>query len=133
MPHLRTHNGIRILAAIWAVLWMAVAAPCAVAGDLGGDHADRTGGTHATHVASHTAPADNTDTAGQLLCLHDCNQVAVGQGYQELPSAPLAGLAEAPTALAAPSLFLTPSVLVRTTGPPPYRAATYLLNQSFLI
>lgn len=125
---------MRWLVTVWTLLWMVVAAPCAMAGDLGGSGKTALNPEAGGHLAGHAAPAGDQDAAGALLCFQDCNQLATAGGSQADPaSAPLEGLAEP----LGETLLPLPLALRATTAPnggPAYpKAATYLLNQSFLI
>lgn len=125
---------MRWLVTLWTLLWVAVATPCAMAGDLGGAGHDIPGSAPTGQKAGHAVPGGDHDPAGVLLCFQDCNQLAIGSGPQADP-APVAfeGLAGS----GGEAFVLRPAaVRIRALAAedPPYpKAATYLLNRTFLI
>ena len=120
----RPRNWTRTLVALWTLLWMGLAAPCAMAGQMAG------AAGQGNHLAAGGSPTGD-DTPAALLCLHDCNQQAVGQDLQPVPS-PDTGL-ERPAPMAAESGSTEPAVIILDPDAPPPRRATYLLNATFLI
>jgi hypothetical protein len=120
----RFHNRLRLLVTLWILLWMGLAAPCAMAGPMAGPAGE------GDHLAAGGSP-DGDGAPAALLCLHDCNQLALGQDLQPLPS-PDFGLARAGSAAAEPGAIESAGPTPEAAAPYP-RRATYLLNATFLI
>ncbi|MEF8793223.1 hypothetical protein [Thiohalorhabdus sp.] len=124
------HPWIRTLVALWTLLWMVLTIPCVMAGPLDST-APPSGGSES--AAEHTAP-ETPDDSGGLVCLHDCSQSTQGHTLEATPSGSPSPALAGPSfgsPLAAPTPVRIPRD--RVSAPPHPRAATYLLNQTFLI
>ncbi|KPV39645.1 hypothetical protein AN478_11000 [Thiohalorhabdus denitrificans] len=131
----RHHHLTRQLMTLWAVFWMALAAPCVIAGTP--DH-------HPWANTQQESPSGHQQASGPiphgepdaLVCLHDCNQVAI-KGSSDLfsPASPEALFA----AWQAPAEVFQTGFSGQRARPSPHRKpdhprpATFLLIRSFLI